>query len=260
MSTLSIVDLKHELNKRIIIENSTPSSFTPLGYDLRIGAAYSPETFQKAIFSKGAEFTLLPGHSLQILCKEFIWLSPFIMASIHSRGTFAAKGLILNSTTIDPNWSGQMALALYNVSKNPITLHVGERFCTIIFFYCKTPTLSVPQSRAIEGIDSVAFSDYLNSNTYSHINSNFESKKQKALARPSYWIQQVKYKLSSVFFKGNNQKTTFLILLLLFSVIGLGLVFGGYDFLKTHYHLNNGTTANIIAYIAILISLLSFVF
>ena len=91
----------------------------PIGYDLRIGAAYSPREFNNTHFEDGTEFMLLPGHSLQILCKEFIWLSPFIIASIHSRGSFAAKGLILNSTTIDPNWSGPMALALYNASSTP---------------------------------------------------------------------------------------------------------------------------------------------
>ena len=248
--------LKHELNKRIIIENSASSSFTPVGYDLRIGAAYSPGEFNNTLFEDGTEFILLPGHSLQILCKEFIWLSPFIIASIHSRGSFAAKGLILNSTTIDPNWSGPMALALYNASSTPITLHIGERFCTVIFFYCKTPTLSAPTSRAIEGANSVAFTDYINSNVYSQINSIFETKKQKALSRPSYWIQQLKWKITSLFFQKVNKNTIFLFLFILFCIIGLCLMLGAYKFLKLHYHWSNNSIAFFLAYLSICISLL----
>ena len=50
MTALSDIDLKHELNKRVIIENSASSSFTPVGYDLRIGAAYSPGEFNNTLF------------------------------------------------------------------------------------------------------------------------------------------------------------------------------------------------------------------
>lgn len=142
------------------------------------------------------------------------------------------------------------------VSSTPITLHIGERFCTVIFFYCKTPTLSAPTSRAIEGANSVAFTDYINSNVYSQINSIFETKKQKALSRPSYWIQQLKWKITSLFFQKVNKNTIFLFLFILFCIIGLCLMLGAYKFLKLHYHWSNNSIAFFLAYLSICISLL----
>ena len=186
MGILSNVDIRKELNKNIVIEEFSEECLTPIGYDLRIGAAYSPGINQKAVSGENNTVLIKSGKMLQILCDEFVWLSPSIAASIHSRGSFSARGLVLNSTTVDPNWSGQMAFALFNFSEKDIELKIGEPFATMICYYCSSPTMDAPMSRAVEGVQNTAFSNYEHSSEISQRKCEFETKRQKAQTNPIY--------------------------------------------------------------------------
>lgn len=42
------------------------------------------------------------------------------MATLHSRGSYALKGLIVSSTVIDPNYEGFIYASLFNVTSKEI--------------------------------------------------------------------------------------------------------------------------------------------
>lgn len=253
MAALSDKDIRRELGKNIIIEEFSDKSLSPVGYDIRIGAAFLPGIHQTARYSEGEELIIKPNSMLQIICKEFIWISPKILATIHSRGSFAVKGLILNSTTIDPNWNGQMALTLYNVSDNDIVLKVGDRFATVIFYYCKTPTLERPGSRAIEGITTVAFSEYEHSALISQSKSKFDMQMQKVKTSPEFLIRNISFSL----FTKVNVPMLIKLSLILSTVLLVALPVGLYDVLTGYFGWTEEyTLSTFFANLAICVSLM----
>lgn len=256
MAALSNVDIQKELGKNIVIEEFSSECLTPVGYDLRIGAAYSPGVHQEAIIGDGNTVILKAGKMLQIICKEFVWLSSGVSASIHSRGSFSAKGLVLNSTTIDPNWSGQMALALFNFSDEDIEISIGERFATIIFYFCNSPTMDAPFSRAVEGVQNSAFSNYEHSAEISRRKSEFEKKKQRAQTRPIYVLRALKQKLFSGLHSNFKPKTVLIILFIISVVSLVALPAGLYDFLQLKFGWGDYNFAYFLSNCAICVSLL----
>ena len=256
MAALSDVDIKKELGKNIVIEEFNEESLTPIGYDLRIGAAFSPDMAQEAVYIEGSSVVIKAGKMLQIICKAFVWVSARILASIHSRGSLSVEGLVLNSTTIDPNWSGQMALALFNFSDHDIEIKIGDRFATVIFYYCSSPTAKAPTSRAIEGLQTSAFSSYEHSSEISRIRSEFEKKKQKAQTHPSYIMRGILQKvLGDV--HGIFKPRTGIVILLVISMIALvALPLGFYSVLQVKFGWGDYNFAYFLSNCAICVSLL----
>lgn len=258
MSALSDVDIKKELGKNIIIEKFSEMSLTPLGYDLRIGAiADSNSQNSIAVFENNATVCIKAKSMVQIMSEEFVWLSQKVLATIHSRGTFSAKGLILNSTTVDPNWSGQMAFSLFNFSDEDIEIKVGERFATVVFYYCYSPTSAVPVSRAVEGLTSNAFSLYNNSEEISKISREFENKKQVAQSTIFNVLRQGRKNIT-VKWRTFDKFRPLIIILLVFSIIMMfALPLGLYDFLRPILGLGEFNLAYSISNFAVVVSLLT---
>lgn len=256
MAALSDVDIKKELGKNIVIEEFDEGSLTPIGYDLRIGAAFSPEVNQEAVYTDGSSVIIEPGKMLQIICKEFIWVSSRILASIHSRGSFSVEGLILNSTTIDPNWSGQMALALFNFSNHDIEVKIGDRFATIIFYYCSSPTARAPVSRAIEGLQTTAFSAYEHSSEISKAKSEFEKKKQKAQTHPAYIMRAILQKILGSMQGFFKPRMGIMLLFIISSIALIVLPAGLYSVLQIKFGWGDYTFTDFLSNLAICVSLL----
>lgn len=256
MAVLSSVDIRKELNKNIVIEELSKECLTPVGYDLRIGAAYSPGVSQEAISGEGNTVVIKSGKMLQILCDEFVWLSSSIAASIHSRGSFSAKGLVLNSTTVDPNWSGQMAFALFNFSDDDIELKIGERFATMICYYCNSPTMESPMSRAVEGVQNTAFSGYEHSAEISKRKSEFEKKKQKAQTKPIYLFKSLRQNIFSGIHNKLSPKTLLVILFVISLASLIGLPAGLYGVLQAEFGWGDYNLAYFLSNAAICVSLL----
>ncbi len=146
MAVLSDVDLKRILddNDGIVILRRREKSITGVGYDLTIGfirdaaTGKIPETFTDE--DNVSRYTLLAGHRYLVISKEFIYLSPQYMATLHSRGSYALKGIIVTSTTIDPNYAGCIAGSLFNCSPEDIHIKKDNQFATMVFHQLSTPT------------------------------------------------------------------------------------------------------------------------
>lgn len=146
MSVLSNVDLKRILtqDEGIIILRRREANITGVGYDLTIGfirdavTGKTPETFIDK--DNVTRYTLLAGHRYLVISKEFLYLSPQYMATLHSRGSYALKGIIVTSTTVDPNYAGCITGSLFNCSPDDIHIKKENQFATMVFHKLCTPT------------------------------------------------------------------------------------------------------------------------
>lgn len=150
MSILSDQDIKYLLNKEIVIYPYGEDCISSLGYDLRIGYAINLTEEHQNTVALGSSTIEIPAKtSTFIITKEHVYLSKRIAGTLHARGSLAARGLFINSTTIDPNWSGQLTFLIHNASDKPVELDVESRFVTLIFHRVNTPTLNGPMTNPI---------------------------------------------------------------------------------------------------------------
>jgi len=150
MSLLTDTDLRQIIcmdeewqnrDKHLHIFPFIEKSLTPVGYDLRIGYSYSSAMHggPKKI-SEGDKFVVFPGDTVLITTLEKVGMpqNRSISALIQSKVSKVSKGLSHVSTTIDPDWDGNLLIAVHSHSKNKIELEFGESFCTVVFFENKS--------------------------------------------------------------------------------------------------------------------------
>lgn len=167
MAVLSDADIKKIIkdDDGIIIANGYEKNITAVGYDLTIGVIYDcdsekepePEKgneieWQKKIGENGnlngvsklskntTRYEILPGHRYLVISKEYIALPSSYMATLHSRGSYALKGIIVLSTVIDPHYKGFIYSMLYNCSQNSVYIKEGNQFATMVIHQFLTPT------------------------------------------------------------------------------------------------------------------------
>lgn len=195
MSTLSDIDIRQNLGRQIIIHPICDESITAVGYDLRIGLAVNlSDKSQPTIVDKKIIIPALS--STFIISKEHVWISDSLIGTLHSRGSLSAKGLIVNSTTVDPNWSGQLTFLVFNSSRMPLELDAEAPFVTLILHRVATPTLCRAKSNPISVATKygerfgAAFQkqllDHLADAANKQIERAFEEQVRKACA-PSLW-------------------------------------------------------------------------
>lgn len=178
MAVLSDVDIDKIIteNQGIIIMNKR-DNLTALGYDFTIGficdsdsgkepekveciydAKVHEEYLKERLFNdcqlqeeyeinKDKEryeiryrYKLLPGIRYLVISEEYIALLGEYMATLHSRGSYALKGIIVASTTIDPNYRGFIYASLINCSKNPVYIKEHNPFVTMVIQSLTTAT------------------------------------------------------------------------------------------------------------------------
>lgn len=182
MSILSDQDIKYLLNKEIVIYPYGEDCISPLGYDLRIGYAISLTAEHKSTIDPDVGKISIPAKtSVFIITKEHVYLSRRIAGTLHSRGSLAARGLYINSTTVDPNWGGQMTFLIHNISEKPVELDVESRFVTLIFHRVNTPTFNAPSGNPISVARQYGeiYGDYFANSLLSYLsdNNNLSQKK-----------------------------------------------------------------------------------
>ena len=136
----SDIDIKNRINKDFAILPFDEANINPIGYDLSIG---------KIIFSKkngliketeDGIYIIKPNDTIHILTNELIWLSGRISGTLHSRTSLSYKGLSNISTTIDPNWTGQLLLTFTNLTSNKISINKNKPICTLNLYRVDTET------------------------------------------------------------------------------------------------------------------------
>lgn len=188
MSVLSDVDIRKIIskNKGIIIMNMHDKKLTAVGYDFTIGFIcdadkgkepnkikfiYDPKSnkeYKEDEFLNGRQLTeenkrnmekdgykfrcryeLLPGCRYLVISEEYITLLHKYMATLHSRGSYALKGLVVTSTTIDPNYRGFVYASLMNCSQKPVYIKEHNQFVTMVVHKLTTATnMTLPKNES----------------------------------------------------------------------------------------------------------------
>ena len=150
--TLSDRDIKKAIeNGDLKIEPFEEENIQPASFDLRLG-----ETFLKLDYNQGTEvvklneapcyteqkgkIVLLPGEFILGTTVEYIFLASNLTADLQGRSSMGRRGLFVqNAGWIDPGFSGNLTLQLFNATHLPIELIPGTRICQLIFDYTNSP-------------------------------------------------------------------------------------------------------------------------
>gem|GEM_PF-4813099 len=156
MAVLGFEDLKEQAGRSFVVHPTAQNSLTPLGFDLRIGQAFllSQVGDQQEIVPTKKEdraanqqqFCFPANSTSLVVTRERVWLSGGLMGAIHARGSLALRGLIINSTTVDPNWDGKMLMRIHNTSTQTEYLGQEDAFCTLVIHEVISSTETRPKS------------------------------------------------------------------------------------------------------------------
>ena len=145
MSLLTDTDIRAKLSNdkhwqdrqsKLHIYPYSEECLTPVGYDLRVGEQYA-SSIDAEMYDLAAdgEVQIRPGDVVLIRTMETIDMPEDLSLSafITSKVSKVSKGLSHISTNVDPDWQGNLLIAIHNPSLNTIVLPYGEPFCTINF-------------------------------------------------------------------------------------------------------------------------------
>jgi len=143
---LSDKTIKELIKKEeLIIEPINESQIQPASIDLRLGNSYlkinenlmEVMTLQDKIKYESIardEIVIPPNSFLLATSMEYIDLPDYITAFVEGRSSIGRMGLFIqNAGWVDPGFSGQITLELYNANRLPIKLFSGRRICQLVF-------------------------------------------------------------------------------------------------------------------------------
>jgi len=132
-------------NDKLLISPYDEKCLTPVGYDLRIGSDYASRKFGKYdTLKENEEINIRSGDTILVKTLERIEMPENLSISglISSKVSIVTKGLTHISTTVDPDWKGNLLITISNVSNETVTLKYGQAFCTAVFLENKSlPTV-----------------------------------------------------------------------------------------------------------------------
>lgn len=132
MSIYSDRDIATKHNVDFVVSPFDSKRITPLGYDLSAEHALLITFGGEATIASSKKFEMPPRSMAVLIAKEYLWLSSRIVGILHSRGSLSARGLILNSTTVDPQWSGRMIFCIHNASPFSVDLDLTDPVITLV--------------------------------------------------------------------------------------------------------------------------------
>lgn len=158
----TVVTIRDDYRKEgdaILIENFDASQYNDpkdsnTSYDLRIGSNYRDLREVSVVgFPTDRPLILHPGSAAIIETEEFVSLPNSRFGHIVPKVKLLHQGVSNTSSKIDPGYYGKLSITVFNLSKTPIELNKGDRFCTLYILdvasgvrpYQKPPK-SIPQA------------------------------------------------------------------------------------------------------------------
>lgn len=106
----------------------------PASIDLRLGELERD--------GKHHNWTLPPQEFRLGSTLEIVTLSAHICGQVVGKSSWARRGLIVEAAgLVDPGFSGQLTLELFNMTQKPITLTEGVPICQLVIFALSSPAL-----------------------------------------------------------------------------------------------------------------------
>lgn len=129
----------------LVIEPIEMQQIQPASIDIRLGNTFSIVedssagivTLDKPIVYKeikAERYLLLPGQFVLATTMEYIKLSNDMTAFVEGRSSLGRMGLFIqNAGWVDPGFSGEITLELYNANRCAIELQAGRRIGQLVF-------------------------------------------------------------------------------------------------------------------------------
>jgi deoxycytidine triphosphate deaminase len=101
-------------------------------YDLRVGSEYRDHREEGKRFLKETDsITLGPRSALIIQTEEYIHMPQTRYGIVVPKVSMLQRGVSNTFSKVDPGYHGHLLVSLFNLGKETITLHRGDRFCAL---------------------------------------------------------------------------------------------------------------------------------
>lgn len=129
----------------LVIEPLEKKQIQPASIDIRLGNTFSiVEDSSSGIITlenpisykeiKADRYLLLPGQFVLATTMEYITLPNDLTAFVEGRSSLGRMGLFIqNAGWVDPGFSGEITLELYNANRCAIELQAGRRIGQLVF-------------------------------------------------------------------------------------------------------------------------------
>lgn len=122
------------------------------GYDVRLadefvivtGSTLDPkvplsQTSQRAFVANGKPVWLAAGDFILAKTLEKLTIPRDCAALCVGKSTYARCGIIVNTTPLEPEWTGHVTLEISNTSRQRVPLYPGEGIAQVMFFLGEQP-------------------------------------------------------------------------------------------------------------------------
>jgi dUTPase len=117
---------------KIIVEPDETDADEEVCVDLRVGESFM-EAGSSASYPLDKPYVLNPGACIVVRTKEVISLPNDVFGTLCAKGSLAALGFLVPNTKVDPMFSGNLNVALFNAGTRPLPVNQGDSFCSVIF-------------------------------------------------------------------------------------------------------------------------------
>lgn len=134
---LSDRSIRNAIDRGAIIVEPEPTEeqFQPASLDVRLGKQLYRVSDDRMLVDEETH-CLLPGETYIGHTRDNISLGTMFAAQLTGRSSVGRRGVIIHKTAgwIDPGFSGEITLELYNFTDEPVMLDVGSRVGQLVFF------------------------------------------------------------------------------------------------------------------------------
>jgi dCTP deaminase len=104
-------------------------------YDLRIGPTYRDhKNPAQTDLGQDGELKLLPGSAVIVATQEEVRFPKCCFGLIVPKVGLLHRGISNTTSKIDPGYSGRLYVTLFNLGKQNVVLHRGDKFCSLVIF------------------------------------------------------------------------------------------------------------------------------
>lgn len=131
MSLLADGDIQRAMAEgHLGIEPFEPGNLTPNGVDLRIAEVYVEDGDTTV---RDGVAVVPPGSWFAVSTLEVVTLGPRIAGQLWIRSTWARRGAVAGFGKVEAGFSGTLTIGAANLSRKPLELPIGDRFCQLVF-------------------------------------------------------------------------------------------------------------------------------
>lgn len=122
----------------LILISPLPEQVETASIDFNIGTNIfdSEKGEKRSLPSEG--FTLRPRRSVVVYTEQRVSLPNNVFGMLSGKGRLIYHGVFISQGKIDPGFQDYLRVGLYNGSRKPVHLKLGEKICSCTFFQMET--------------------------------------------------------------------------------------------------------------------------